>query len=399
MRSLLVLACAAAALGLAPLHPAPAGAEVPNSYVVVFAKDATQAAIDKHLASVSGVKKVFNINNDFRAYAAVFDDAALQTARSDAAVAYVDADQVVHAVACTEQQNAEWNLDRTSATTARGMDGRLQYDTADGTGVDVYIIDTGIRVSHSEFDGGRATWGYNSVGDGNDSDCNGHGTHVAGTVAGKEYGLAKRANLIAVKVLSCGGSGTWQGVIDGINWTAQRHAQSGKRVSVLNMSLGGGFMQAVNDATDASVRAGIVAAVASGNSNADACNFSPASSPLAIGVNAAALESDASGNNADGRSSFSNFGQCTKIFAPGSAVKSAWHTSDTATNTLSGTSMASPHVAGIAAQYISRDPNTNDTPAKVLSSLQSMSGKDLVNMRCTSAACNQTPNLYAHSKC
>eukprot|EP01012_Entosiphon_sulcatum_P032658 TRINITY_DN41500_c0_g1_i1.p1 TRINITY_DN41500_c0_g1~~TRINITY_DN41500_c0_g1_i1.p1 ORF type:complete len:400 (+),score=93.39 TRINITY_DN41500_c0_g1_i1:57-1256(+) len=399
MRPLVLLAYAAACLGLAPLHPAPAGAEVPNTYVVVFAKDATQEAIDKHLASVQGVKKVYNINNDFRAYAAVFDDASLQAARADAAVAYINADQVVHAVACAEQQNAEWNLDRSSAATAPAMSGNFNYDTNDGQGVDVYVIDTGIRTSHQEFDNGRATWGYNTVGDGNDSDCNGHGTHVAGTVGGKEYGLAKKANLIAVKVLSCGGSGTWNGVIDGIQWTAQRHQASGKKISVLNMSLGGGYMQAVNDATDAAVRAGVVAAVASGNSNADACNFSPASSSLAVGVNAAALESDASGNNADGRSSFSNFGQCTKIFAPGSSVKSAWHTSDTATSTLSGTSMASPHVAGIAAQFISRDPTNNDTPAKVLATLQNWAGKDLVNLRCSSAACQQTPNLYAHAKC
>lgn len=398
MRFLALVACALGLVhGMAPFHPAPAGAEVPNSYVVVFGKDATQAQIDAHIASAKNVKRTFNINNDFRGYSATFDDAGLMTARNDPIVSYVDADQTVHLAACTTQNGAEWGLARISSPTP-SPDLIFRHDDQDGAGVNVYIIDTGIRVSHNEFEKTRAVWGFNSVGDGNDSDCNGHGTHVAGTVAGVTYGVAKKATVIGVKVLSCGGSGTWEGVIAGINWSATHHQQNGKRVSVLNMSLGGGYMAAVNDATDAAVRAGIVAAVASGNSNADACNFSPASASLAIGVNAAAQQSQ-DGRLVDGRSYFSNYGECTKVFAPGSSVTSAYHRSDTDIATLSGTSMASPHVAGVAAQYISRNPNENQSPAQVLANIQANAGKDLVLLECTNAACQRTPNLYAHSTC
>ena len=212
-----------------------------------------------------------------------------------------------------------------------------------GAGVNVYIIDTGILASHGEF-GGRVTSGYSSISDGRGSqDCNGHGTHVAGTVAGSNYGVAPSASLIAVRVLDCSGSGSTSGVIAGIDWVVENH-QSGV-AAVANMSLGGSRSAALDLAVARGVADGVVFVVAAGNSNANACNYSPAAESLAITVG--------STTSTDARSSFSNYGSCVDVFAPGSNITSAWHTSNSATNTISGTSMASPHVAGIAALALS----------------------------------------------
>ncbi|CAB4529357.1 unannotated protein [freshwater metagenome] len=212
-----------------------------------------------------------------------------------------------------------------------------------GAGVNAYIIDTGILASHGEF-GGRVTPGFSSISDGRGSeDCNGHGTHVAGTVAGSNYGVAPSASLIAVRVLDCGGSGSTSGVIAGIDWVVENH-QSGV-AAVANMSLGGSRSAALDLAVARGVDDGVVFVVAAGNSNADACNYSPAAASSAITVG--------STTSADDRSSFSNYGSCVDVFAPGSNITSSWYTSNSATNTISGTSMASPHVAGIAALALS----------------------------------------------
>ncbi|MFC6663413.1 S8 family peptidase [Deinococcus multiflagellatus] len=208
------------------------------------------------------------------------------------------------------------------------------------SGVRAYIIDTGIRTSHTQF-GGRAVWGTNTTGDGNNTDCQGHGTHVAGTVGSATYGVAKGVTLIAVKVLNCQGSGSYSGIIAGINWSLNN---KGSAPAVANMSLGGGFSQSVNSAVNNASAQNLVMVVAAGNSNANACNYSPASAASAITVG--------STTNTDARSSFSNYGSCVDLFAPGSGITSAWNSSDTATNTISGTSMASPHVAGAVALRI-----------------------------------------------
>ena len=212
-----------------------------------------------------------------------------------------------------------------------------------GAGVNAYIIDTGILASHGEF-GGRVTSGFSAISDGRGSeDCNGHGTHVAGTVAGSNYGVAPSASLIAVRVLDCSGSGSTSGVIAGIDWVVENHLSG--VAAVANMSLGGSRSAALDLAVSRGVADGVVFVVAAGNSNADACNYSPAAESSAITVG--------STTSTDDRSSFSNYGSCVDVFAPGSNITSSWYTSNSATNTISGTSMASPHVAGVAALALS----------------------------------------------
>jgi len=233
-----------------------------------------------------------------------------------------------------------------------------------GEGVTAYIIDTGVLHTHTEF-GGRATQEYNSVGDGKNYDCHGHGTHVAGTVGAKTYGVANKAKIVGVKVLSCGGGGTWSGVIAGVNWVKA----NAKKPATANMSLGGGRNTALNAAVKALVASGVSTVVAAGNSNRDACSYSPASEPDAITVG--------STTNTDARSSFSNYGQCVDIFAPGSNIKAPWIGSNTATRTISGTSMASPHVCGGAALYLGQNPRL--TPAEILDKMLKDSIADTIS--------------------
>ncbi|SCG47551.1 S8 family peptidase [Micromonospora halophytica] len=249
------------------------------------------------------------------------------------------------------QTNPPWGLDRIDQPYLPLS--RSYTWNSDGTGVTAYIIDTGIRTSHVDF-GGQAVDGYDAV-DGAlpAADCNGHGTHVAGTVGGNTYGVAKDVRLVAVRVLNCSGSGTWAQVIAGINWVTSHH-QPG-RPAVANMSLGGSKNSSLNTAVANSIADGVTYAVASGNSNANACNYSPASVPTALTVNAS--------QSNDARASFSNWGSCTDLFAPGVGVLSAWHTSNTATNSISGTSMAAPHVAGAAARVLEVYPTWS--PAQV----------------------------------
>jgi subtilisin family serine protease len=215
------------------------------------------------------------------------------------------------------------------------------YPDSAGVGIDAYVIDTGIRTSHVQF-GGRAFFGANFV-DSVNSDGNGHGTHVAGTIGGSTFGVAKRVSLIAVKVLNSQGSGSTSGVIAGINWAVNRmkSKRSSKIASVANLSLGGGISSALDNAVAAATAAGLVMVVAAGNEAVNACNTSPARAPTAITV--------AASTSSDSWASFSNWGICVDIISPGVSIRSSWSTSNTATNTISGTSMAAPHVAGVVA--------------------------------------------------
>lgn len=261
----------------------------------------------------------------------------------DFRVKYVEEDGVVTLDAT--QSNPPWGLDRIDQ---RNRPLNATYNTNwTGAGVRVYVIDTGIRTAHTQF-GGRASNVFDALG-GNGQDCNGHGTHVAGTVGGSTFGVAKSSLPRGVRVLNCSGSGSNSGVIAGVDWVRVNHIAP----AVANMSLGGGISSALDTAVNNLHNAGVTIAVAAGNSNTNACNSSPARAANAITVG--------STTTTDARSSFSNFGTCLDLFAPGSGILSAWFTSNTATATLSGTSMASPHVAGVAALYKQANPSASST--------------------------------------
>ena len=340
---------------------------IAGEYIVAFRDDElslrsqSAAAVTKELVASVGAKMLHSYEAGFQGFAAQMSEADLKTLMSDPRVAYVEENGVVQL--STTQTGATWGIDRIDQRN-RPLSGTYVY-TNTGLGVHAYIIDTGIRRTHTQFTG-RMSTGYDAVtAGGTGNDCNGHGTHVAGTVAGTTYGVAKRATLHPVRVLDCAGSGSYAGVIAGINWVTANRI----RPAVANMSLGGGFSQAVNDAVTASIAAGVSYAVAAGNSyGANSCSYSPSSTPNAITVG--------SSTNTDAVSSFSNQGACVDIFAPGSSITSAWFSSDTAINTISGTSMASPHVAGAAAKYLQTAPTA--APATVTTYLVNQSTKNLL---------------------
>ena len=262
-----------------------------------------------------------------------------------------------------ESPTPSWGIDRIDQHSLPLNDSYTYPNN--GSGVTAYIIDTGIRFDHTDF-GGRATTGYDAVTSGGDaSDCNGHGTHVSGTVGGATYGVANGVSLVAVRVLGCNGSGTTSGVVAGIDWVTAHHSAK----AVANMSLGGGASATLDDAVTRSINSGVTYAVAAGNDNMSACNTSPARTPAALTVGAT--------DRNDARASFSNYGSCVDIGAPGVSITSAWNTSATAMNTISGTSMATPHVTGAAAVFVSAQ-TTTPTPAAVAAALINGSTKNVL---------------------
>ena len=284
--------------------------------------------------------------NAINGFAVVMTPEEAEALSQDFRVAYVEEDGIV--TADTTQSNPPWGLDRIDQRN-RPLSGTYTYNWT-GSGVRAYVIDTGIRTTHTQF-GGRASNVFDAFG-GSGADCNGHGTHVSGTIGGSTYGVAKSALLRGVRVLDCNGSGSNSGVIAGVDWVTSNHINP----AVANMSLGGGASSALDTSVNNLANSGVPIAVAAGNSNVDACGTSPARAANAITVGAT--------TTTDARASFSNFGTCLDIFAPGSGILSSWFSSDTATATLSGTSMASPHVAGVAALYKQFSPGASSTTVR-----------------------------------
>jgi len=365
-RHLVVVALAAFATLLFVL-PGQAASAAKQRYIVVLSDSVAQpgAVADQQARRIGApVGSVFR--HALKGYVTTLTASQVAALRSDARVDFIEPDGIVEASAT--QSGAPWGLDRIDQRN-RPLSGTFTYN-ATGAGVTAYIIDTGIRFGHSEF-GGRAASGYDAVDGGSADDCNGHGTHVAGTVGGSTYGVAKSVSLVAVRVLNCSGSGTTSGVIAGIDWVTATH-QAGDP-AVANMSLGGGASTALDNAVRNSIADGVSYAIAAGNGNfigiaQDACKYSPARVAEAMTIGAT--------DSSDRKASWSNYGNCVDWFAPGVSITSSWYTSDTATNTISGTSMATPHTAGVAAQYLQTNPGAS--PGAVRTALFDLSTKSIV---------------------
>jgi len=318
---------------------------IADSYIVVLKPGAADAgAVSRTLAGRYGGEVADNYRATVRGFSITMTAPQARRLAADPAVRYVEQDATVALAGGTPT----WGLDRIDQ---RGRALSRSYAAPSAAGVTAYVLDTGIRITHREF-GGRATNGYDAVDkDKVAQDCNGHGTHVAGTIGGSTWGVAKDVKLVAVRVLGCGGSGSYSDIIAGIDWVTE-HAHG---PSVANMSLGGTVSKALDEAVNRSIAAGVTYAVAAGNDDRDACRQSPADDPAAITVGAS--------DDHDKRASFSNYGRCLDLFAPGVRIESASNRSNTATMLMNGTSMASPHVAGAAALVLGAHPDWK--PAQV----------------------------------
>jgi subtilisin family serine protease len=367
----------AAAVGLAVVATAPASAAegrilgadsataVAGSYLVVYKDGAAAASDAKSTANSLGSKVDFRYDTVFNGFAASMSEQQAKQLAADPDVAFVQQNQVLSLT--DDQPNPpSWGLDRVDQRDLP-LDTNYSYSTT-ADNVHAYIIDTGMDLDHPQF-GTRASSGFDAVNDDNPpdggvaNDKHGHGTHVAGTIGGSTYGLAKGASLVAVRVLNASGQGTTAQVVAGIEWVTDNAVKP----AVANMSLGGGADPALDEAVATSIASGVTYAIASGNSNTDACGFSPARVPTAITVNAT--------TRTDARASFSNYGSCTDIFAPGENITSSWLNGGA--NTISGTSMATPHVAGAAALYLSANPEA--TPADVQTALTAAASHDRIS--------------------
>src|SRR5215213_5034413 len=362
----LVAICAAAVVltavhgqdsnGAAKFRRMRADKRIANQYIVVLKDDVADVEGEAiRLSRQFGGDRIDGLTYQraLKGFSVRMPEAQATKLANDPRVAFVEEDGVVSLVAT--QTGATWGLDRIDQ---RDLPLNSTYNfNATGSGVRAYIIDTGIRATHVDL-GGRVISGFTAINDGlGTDDGNGHGTHVSGTVGGTTWGVAKNVTLVAVRVLDSSGNGTNSGVIAGVDFVTSNH-QAGQP-AVANMSLGGGISSALDTAVTNSINDGVTYGIAAGNENQDACNTSPARVASAITVGATTIT--------DARASFSNFGTCLDIFAPGNNITSSWRTSDTATNTISGTSMATPHVAGVAALFLETNPSAS--PATVAAAI------------------------------
>lgn len=358
---------------------------IENSWIVVYKQDVTETQMASHQDSIKSLISGRDLGHGIRAswnmahlkgYHLFANDDAIASIAQSPEIDYIERDARVTTFDLNTQSDAPYGLGSISHSKAETSSSYV-YDGTAGKGVTVYVVDTGVYAEHSELVG-RASLGANFVTGSADTDENGHGTHCAGTIAGSTYGVAKNATIVGVKVLDADGSGSNSGVISGIDWVAQNAHGAG----VLSMSLGGTYSNALNSAVTSTINSGVTVVVAAGNDNANAALYSPASAPSAITVGAIGS------NNA--KASFSNYGNVVDVFAPGVNVLSSWIGSTTATNTISGTSMATPHVAGLAAYLIG---------------LQQLNSPNAVSNRISSLAVNgqisnlplNTPNKRAYN--
>ncbi|KAG1140496.1 hypothetical protein G6F37_009021 [Rhizopus arrhizus] len=397
---------------IAPLFVPPKVETVQDSYIVILKNHLAGQDIEEHAQWINsivkenqkdemmldwlnphmtshGIEHVYD-TPFIKGYAGRFDENILNAIRQSEDVEYIEKDSLVYASEL--QRNAPWGLARVShkdSLTFKNFE-NYEHNPNGGEGVKVYVIDTGINVDHVDFNG-RAIWGHTVPNGDVDSDGNGHGSHCAGTIAGGRYGIAKKAEPVAVKVLRSNGSGTMSDVVKGVDWATAEHIKAkalarkdGKKYkgAVANMSLGGGRSPTLDRFVNGAVQAGIVFSVAAGNDNDDACDYSPAAAELAITVGASTIK--------DERAYFSNYGKCVDVFAPGYNILSIWKGSRYATNTISGTSMAAPHVAGLAAYYLSLEEDA--TAEKIKEKILSTATKDILD-----GIPSDTPNLLINN--
>lgn len=346
---------------------------IAGQYIVTLNKDLDDVAIASHYSFASavharstggtwGIRKQWKLTN-FNGYSGHFDEATIEQIRTDPSVFAVEPNRARHLMAVQTQKNAPWGL--TSISSAAKANGTsYSYEDVAGEGQFAYIVDTGILDTHSEFEGSRGVKGYNAVDDVPFEDVDGHGTHVAGTICGKTYGVAKKATCVAVKVFN-GGSSTTETVLEGYSWAVQDIKKQGRQAnSVISMSLGGAASDAENRIVEQAFDEGILTVVAAGNDGVDASNTSPASAPNALTVGAA--------DRSNTRAQFSNFGKVVDIFAPGVGIKSAWIGSDSSSKVLDGTSMATPHVSGLVLYLKSVFAGELGSPADVTKKVLSL---------------------------
>ncbi|MDX3060141.1 S8 family peptidase [Streptomyces sp. NE06-03E] len=351
---------AAPAPAMGTVYGADAATAVSGSYIVMLDQKADKAGLAKEY----GGKLQRNYKSAINGFSASgLSETEAKRLAADPAVSKVVQNKKFH-IDATQDNPPSWGLDRIDQAETAGDDAYTYPDAAGGD-VTAYVIDTGVRVTHNDFEG-RATSGFDAVDNDDDADDgNGHGTHVAGTIAGASHGVAKKAKIVAVRVLDDAGSGTTEQVVAGIDWVTENH----QGPSVANMSLGGSADPALDAAVQKAIASGVTFAVAAGNESSDAGEGSPSRVPEAITVASSTVD--------DEQSSFSNFGSVVDIYAPGSDITSAWNDSDDATNTISGTSMATPHVVGAAAVYLGGHPDA--TPEEVATALADGATPDAIS--------------------